>query len=158
MKIKRHSKIIELVNNCEIETQEELAQMLADSGYNVTQATVSRDIRELKLTKIQGERGIQKYSVLPAVNKQFNERFLRVFSDGVISINYAQNMIVIKTLDGMAMAVASCIDSMNDTEVLSSEIMGTIAGDDCIFCVLKSEEKAIEAINKLREVIKGRIE
>lgn len=154
MKIKRHSKIIELVNNYQIETQEELAQMLADAGYNVTQATVSRDIRELKLTKILGEQGIQKYSVLAAVNTQFNERFLRIFRDGVVSIDYAQNMIVIKTLDGMAMAVAACVDSMNNTEVLSSEIMGTIAGDDCIFCVVKSEGKAIEAINKLKEVIR----
>ena len=149
MKIKRHSKIIEIIKSRDIETQEELATMLKSSGFDVTQATVSRDIRELKLSKIAGETGRQKYTVFSGLSESsFNEKLIRVFKEGVLSIDYATNLIVLKTIEGMAMAVAACIDSMNYPEIL-----GSIAGDDTIFCALRSEEDAASMIAKFKEIL-----
>ena len=148
MKIKRHSKIIELVKNHAIETQEELAERLKSVGFDVTQATVSRDIRELKLTKISGETGKLRYALLPSATPQLNNRLIRIFRDGVSAIDYAQNIIVIKTLEGMAMAVAACLDSLGDAQIL-----GTIAGDDTLICIVKTEDHAIETINSLKSII-----
>lgn len=145
MKVKRQSKIVELIKEHEIETQEQLAEMLNAEGFNVTQATISRDMRELKVTKVASAGGSQKYAVLDSSDIQVSERLGRVFRDGVISMDYAQNIIVIKTLNGMAMAVAAALDSMGNNEV-----MGTIAGDDTIFCVVKTEQKAIRLIERLR--------
>lgn len=145
MKVKRQSKILEIIKDREIDTQEALAEILNNEGFNVTQATVSRDIRELKLTKVSIGVGKQKYVSISGDDNEKNKRFLRVFSDGVTSIDYAQNIIVIKTLTGMAMAVAAALDSMDN-----SDIMGTIAGDDTIFGVVKNEEKAVKLIEKLR--------
>jgi len=152
MKIKRQTKIIELIKNADIETQEELTSLLNKAGFFVTQATVSRDIRELKITKIPCDDGKQKYIPLTFEN-QLSDRVLRIFNDGVLSIDYAQNLIIIKTLSGMAMAVAACLDALNSFDIIGSEIMGTIAGDDCIFCAVKSEEKAIIAIGKMKELL-----
>ncbi len=148
MKIKRQSKIIEIIKNNDIETQEELADKLRESGFLVTQATVSRDIRELKLTKIATSGGTQKYVIINPSDTTFLDKLYRIFRDAVVSIDYAQNIVVIKTLDGMAMAVASALDAMGKPEVV-----GTIAGDDNIFCVLKSEENAIIFIEKLNTII-----
>ena len=148
MKIKRQSKIIELITKNEIETQEELCEALRKAGIEATQATVSRDIRDLKLTKIACENGAQKYAVLSSFISQFSERFLRVFRDGVVSADYARNLIIVKTLEGMAMAVAACIDAMSIPEIL-----GCIAGDDTIFCALRSEETAVETLEKFREIL-----
>ncbi len=145
MKIKRQSRIVELIKEHEIETQDQLAEMLNAEGLNVTQATISRDMRELKVTKVTSAGGSQKYAVLASGDIQVSERLGRVFRDGVISMDYAQNIIVIKTLNGMAMAVAAALDSMGNNEV-----MGTIAGDDTIFCVVKTEQKAIKLIERLR--------
>jgi transcriptional regulator of arginine metabolism len=145
MKVKRQSKIVELIKDNEIETQDKLVEMLNAEGFNVTQATISRDIRELKLTKVSTGNGGQKYAVLTSGDIQVSERLRRVFRDGVISMDYAQNIIVIKTLNGMAMAVAAALDSMGN-----NEIMGTIAGDDTIFCVVKTEQKAIKLIERLK--------
>lgn len=145
MKIKRQSKIVELIRDNDIETQDKLVEMLNDEGFNVTQATVSRDLRELRLTKVASENGGQKYALLHSDDVQVSERLARVFRDGVISMDYAQNIIVIKTLNGMAMAVAAALDSMGN-----SEVMGTIAGDDTIFCVVKTEQKAIKLMERLK--------
>lgn len=145
MKVKRQSKILEIIRDNEIDTQEALAEMLNDAGFNVTQATVSRDIRELKLTKVPVGMGKQKYIVISNEDSEIGERLKRVFRDGVTAIDFAQNIIVIKTLTGMAMAVAAALDAMDNTE-----IMGTIAGDDTVFCVVKNETKAIRLIGKLR--------
>ncbi|MDO4300777.1 MAG: arginine repressor [Clostridia bacterium] len=145
MKVKRQSKILEIIKDNEIDTQEALAEMLNDAGFNVTQATVSRDIRELKLTKVPVGMGKQKYIVISNEDSEIGERLKRVFRDGVTAIDFAQNIIVIKTLTGMAMAVAAALDAMDNTE-----IMGTIAGDDTVFCVVKNETKAIRLIGKLR--------
>ncbi len=145
MKIKRQSKILELIKEYDVETQEMLADLLVQQGFNVTQATVSRDIRELKLSKVPIENGRQKYIAVAGEQSGVTEKFARVFKEGVVSLDYAGNIIVIKTLTGMAMAVAAALDSMDN-----SEIMGCIAGDDTIFCVVRSEQKATELMEKLR--------
>lgn len=138
MKVKRQSKILELIRENDIETQEMLADLLNKAGFNVTQATVSRDIRELKLTKATMQSGKQKYVATAKESSFVTERLNRVFRDGIVSIDYAQNIVVIKTLIGMAMAVAAALDSMEN-----SEIMGTIAGDDTIFCVVKMNQELL---------------
>lgn len=102
MKMERHSKIVELIGKYEIETQEELAEYLNKEGYNVTQATVSRDIRELKLSKIQTENGGQKYAVFHP-QTAFNDKYTRILHDSFVSMDMAQNILVIKTVSGMAM-------------------------------------------------------
>ena len=130
LKIARHAKILELIEKYDIETQDELAQKLCEEGFMVTQATVSRDIREMKLTKIATERGKQKYSVITGNDTEITERLTRVFKEAVVKMDYAQNMIVIKTLEGMGMAVAVALDNMQNPEIL-----GTIAGDDTVFCL-----------------------
>ena len=145
MKVKRQSKILEIIKDNEVDTQEALAEMLNAAGFNVTQATVSRDIRELKLTKVSVGMGKQKYIAISNEDNEFGERLKRVFRDGVTAIDFAQNIIVIKTLTGMAMAVAAALDAMDN-----SEVMGTIAGDDTVFCVVKNETKAVRLIEKLK--------
>lgn len=147
MKVKRQSKILELIRENDIETQEMLADLLNKAGFNVTQATVSRDIRELKLTKATMQSGKQKYVATAKESSFVTERLNRVFRDGIVSIDYAQNIVVIKTLIGMAMAVAAALDSMEN-----SEIMGTIAGDDTIFCVVKNESKAVKLTENLKAI------
>ncbi len=148
MKTQRHSKIIELIKEYDIETQEELTEKLKEAGFDVTQATISRDIRELRLTKISASGGKQKYQAFLQDDSQISEKFIRVFKEGVINIDYAQNIIVIKTLNGMAMGVAAALDAMNN-----DEIMGNIAGDDNIFREEKTEEKAIKIVEKLKAKI-----
>ena len=147
MKVKRQSKIIELIRENDIETQEMLADLLNKDWFNVTQATVSRDIRELKLTKATMQSGKQKYVATAKESSFVTERLNRVFRDGIVSIDYAQNIVVIKTLIGMAMAVAAALDSMEN-----SEIMGTIAGDDTIFCVVKNESRAVKLTENLKAI------
>ena len=148
MKIARHAKILELIENYDIETQEEWAQKLCDEGYIVTQATVSRDIREMKLTKIATEKGRQKYAVISGNDTEITERLTRVFREAVVKMDYAQNMIVVKTLEGMGMAVAVALDNMQN-----SEILGTIAGDDTVFCVVRTHNQAAAIIEKLYRII-----
>lgn len=148
LKIARHAKILELIEKYDIETQDELAQKLCEEGFMVTQATVSRDIREMKLTKIATERGKQKYSVITGNDTEITERLTRVFKEAVVKMDYAQNMIVIKTLEGMGMAVAVALDNMQNPEIL-----GTIAGDDTVFCVVRTHNQAAVIIEKLYRII-----
>lgn len=148
LKIARHAKILELIEKYDIETQDELAQKLCEEGFMVTQATVSRDIREMKLTKIATERGKQKYSVITGNDTEITERLTRAFKEAVVKMDYAQNMIVIKTLEGMGMAVAVALDNMQNPEIL-----GTIAGDDTVFCVVRAHNQAAVIIEKLYRII-----
>lgn len=150
MKLARQSKIIELINKHEIETQEELARKLTESGFHITQATVSRDIRELKLTKVPMDNGSQKYAILKEQENNFNNRFLHVLMDGFASMDKAQSMLVIRTLTGMAMAVAAAIDALD-----FNEIVGTIAGDDTLFCATRSEEDVVRLMEKINRVLKS---
>lgn len=136
MKTKRQRKIIELITNYDIETQEELAAKLVENGFNVTQATISRDIRELNLTKIATKGGKQKYAVQSSSDIVSNSKYMRVLNDGIITMDTAGNILVVKTVSGMAMAVAAALDAMQIREIL-----GCIAGDDTIMCVVKHAEE-----------------
>lgn len=151
MKVGRQSKIIELINKYDIETQEELAELLNNAGYNVTQATISRDIRELKLTKIPVEDGRQKYIVLNNTETGLSEKFVRVLRDGFVSMDMAQNIIVVKTVPGMAMAVGAALDALH-----IQGIMGCIAGDDTVMCVIKTTDETIGVMEKLNKLINSK--
>lgn len=147
MKTKRQAKMLELIKKYEIETQEELSDYLEKEGYQVTQATVSRDIRELKLTKVAMTGGKQKYVALSEPNEDMAEKYGRVFQDGFASMDIAQNILVIKTVSGMASAVAAALDAM-----AFGEIVGSIAGDDTIMCVFHGEEDAMRVMERLRKI------
>ena len=148
MKVNRHAKIVELVNKHHIESQEELAERLNQEGYKVTQATVSRDIRDLKLTKVQSENGRQKYAVLKSTENVLTEKYFRILKDGFVSMDMAQNILVIKTVSGMAMAVAAAIDDMN-----WHEVVGCIAGDDTIMCAIRTVEDTEIVMEKFRRIV-----
>lgn len=150
VKLARHSKIIELINEYDIETQEELAGYLKSAGYNVTQATVSRDIRELKLTKIQSEDGRQKYIVVQNKDTDMNRKYIRILKDGFVSMDMAMNILVIKTVSGMAMAVAAALDAMQ-----WNEIVGSIAGDDTIMCAIRSMDDTLIVMEKIKKLLNG---
>ncbi len=147
MKISRHSKILEIISRCDVETQEELSALLVQEGYPVTQATVSRDIRELKLTKVSMSNGRQKYAVITQAQKDLS-KYIRIFQDGFRSMDMAQNILVIKTVSGMAMAVAAALDAMD-----YKEIVGSIAGDDTIMCAVRSVEDTKELMRRLGRLI-----
>ena len=148
MKIGRHAKIVDLIGKYDIETQEELAEYLREAGYRVTQATISRDIRELKLTKIPTNDGKQKYALMQSQSTGMNEKYLRVLKDGFVSMDMAQNILVVKTVSGMAMAVAAAIDAMHWTEVA-----GCIAGDDTIMCAIRSTDDTIRVMDKIARIV-----
>ncbi|MEE1086005.1 MAG: arginine repressor [Schaedlerella sp.] len=148
MKVSRHAKIIELIRQYDIETQEELADRLNQAGFKVTQATVSRDIRDLKLTKVAVEGKQQKYVVLKPDEDGLNEKYIRILKDGFVSMDMAQNILVIKTVAGMAMAVAAAVDAMK-----WKEVVGSIAGDDTIMCAIRSTEDTVEVMNKIRKIV-----
>ena len=148
MKRERHTKIIELVSSMDIETQEELARNLKEAGYNVTQATVSRDIRELNLTKVPSSNGRQKYSFMKSDKDHLNEKYIRILMEGFVSMDMAQNILVIKTVSGMAMAVAAALDAMH-----MHEIVGCIAGDDTIMCAIRSVDDTVAVMNRLKKLV-----
>lgn len=150
MKRARHEVVVDLINRYDIETQEELAAYLRKEGFEVTQATVSRDIRELQLSKIAAGNGRQKYIILPKEDVKLNDKFIRVLRDGFVSMDMAQNILVIKTVQGMAMAVAAAVDAMH-----FPEIVGCIAGDDTIFAAVRSVDDTRIVMQKFDEIIKG---
>ena len=141
MKVNRHAKIVELINKYQIETQDELAEYLNEAGFKVTQATVSRDIRDLKLTKVPAENGRQKYAVLQSAQNG-------ILRDGFSSMDMAQNILVLKTVSGMAMAVAAALDAMN-----WNEIVGCIAGDDTIMCAVRTVDDTILLMEKIKKLL-----
>ena len=148
MKVSRHAKIIELISQYDIETQEELAEYLNKEGFKVTQATVSRDIRDLKLTKVPYEGGRQKYAVHQTVETEMNEKYIRILRDGYVSMDMAQNILVIKTVAGMASAVCAALDAMK-----WNEIVGSIAGDDTIMCAIRSVDDTVKVMDKISKII-----
>ena len=151
MKVARHEKIIELIRQYEIDTQEELAARLNEAGFKVTQATVSRDIRALKMTKVAGRNGKSRYAILEEHTPDLlSHKYARVVKDTVVSMNIGQNIIVVKTISGMAMAAAAALDSMKWPEIL-----GCIAGDDTIICVVKTSEQAPGVVQKLSGILSG---
>lgn len=148
MKVGRQTKIVELINKYDIETQEELADRLNAAGYNVTQATISRDIRELKLTKVSTNEGRQKYIVLQNQEAGLYEKYVKVLQNGFISMDKAQNILVIRTISGMAMAVAAALDALH-----INGIVGSIAGDDTIMCAIRTSDETISVMEKLNRLI-----
>ena len=148
MKIGRQSKIIEIIQKNEVETQEELSEYLVREGYSVTQATVSRDIRELKLTKISMNNGRQKYAILNDASDDMSQKYARILRDGFVSMDMAQNILVIKTVSGMANAVCAALDSMQ-----MQEIVGSIAGDDTIMCAIRTVEDTTALMKKIKKIV-----
>ncbi|MGN0514232.1 MAG: arginine repressor [Lachnospiraceae bacterium] len=146
----RHSNIIRLIEKYNIETQEELVMRLNEIGCEVTQSTVSRDIRDLNLTKIPYEGGRQKYAYTANnMQQEFNEKYIRVLRDGFVSMDTAPGLLVIKTVSGMAMAVAAAIDAMK-----LGGIIGSIAGDDTIMCAVKTPEDARNVMTSINKIVK----
>ena len=150
MKTDRHKKILEVIDRYEVGTQEELAKKLEESGFAVTQATISRDIRQLKLTKVPKENGGSRYAVLQNAPSEVGSRYARVLKDAYISVDLAKNILVIKTVSGMAMAAAAAFDEMN-----WSEIVGCIGGDDTILCVARDDDAALVAAERLKRIVDG---
>lgn len=150
MKRKRHEVIVELIEKYDIETQEELAAYLKSEGYDVTQATVSRDIRELKLSKIATGDGRQKYIIFKNDDSFLGDKYIRVLKDGFVSMSMAQNILVIKTVAGMAMAVAAAVDALK-----LPEVVGCIAGDDTIMAAIKSVEDTAVVIEKINNMLES---
>ena len=148
MKKVRHDKIIELIGKYEIETQEELADHLRHAGYQVTQATVSRDIRELKLSKIPNGKGKQKYVAFTQEGPHLGDKYIRVLKEGYVSMALAQNLLVMKTVSGMAMAVAAAVDALK-----MDEIVGCIAGDNTLMIAMRSEEEAENVMEQIGRMI-----
>ena len=148
MKGKRQEAILELVKKYEIETQEELAEKLNKSGFAVTQATISRDIRELKLTKIQ--RGAKQVYASLAENKYSNSnKYIDILKHSFVSMDMAQNILVVKTASGTAMALATALDSLH-----WDEIVGTIAGDDTVMCAIRTVEDTKKLMKRLEDILK----
>jgi transcriptional regulator of arginine metabolism len=147
MKTRRQAKILELIRDHDVETQEELSERLEREGFVVTQATVSRDIRELKLTKIAMDNGRQKYAVISDTDSVMMEKYVRVLREGFLSVDMAQNLLVVKTVSGMASAVCAAVDAMK-----LDKVVGSIAGDDTLLIVIRSEADAIRVMNRLREL------
>lgn len=148
MKYNRQSKILEIIERYEIETQEEIAEKLKALGMDVTQATVSRDIKELRLIKVMTEDGRYKYAPFSKSENVTSNKLLTIFSESYVSSDFANNIIVIKTLPGMAQASASAIDSLKWPDIL-----GTIAGDDTIMVVCRAEKYAEELVSKFNRMV-----
>ncbi|MBO4680038.1 MAG: arginine repressor [Lachnospiraceae bacterium] len=148
MKNVRHKKILELIDKYDIDTQDELCRLLLEEGFSVTQATVSRDINTLHLYKKNLGNGRQKYAIDADNDHELDEKFRRVLTDGFVSIDMAQNILVIKTVSGMAMAVAAAVDSLK-----YSEIVGTIAGDDTIMMAIKTVEDTKIVMDRIKSII-----
>ncbi len=148
MKRKRHIKILELIRDYDINTQEGLLERLRDCGFEVTQATVSRDIKELKLQKTLGGDGKYKYTAAAKTPSSLKDSFESLFTASVISVDSAGNMIVIKTVSGMAQGVCAAMDG-----VAMEGVLGTIAGDDTIFVVAKNSEGASDLASRLKRQI-----
>ena len=148
MKTSRHAKILELIQKNDIETQEELSAYLVREGFQVTQATVSRDIRDMKLSKMPTGEGHQKYVRFHNDEKHLSGKYVNVLKEGFVSIDMAQNILVVKTVSGMAMAVAAAIDAMK-----YPEIVGSIAGDDTIMMAVRTVEDTKSLMNQILQLV-----
>ena len=150
MKHRRHSKIIEIISKYDIDTQDELINKLSEAGFDVTQATVSRDIRDLKLVKISTKDHKYKYALSQRDDIHISAKYRNIIRETIIRVDFTNNFVVLKTYSGMAQAAAAAIDGMG-----WSEIVGSIAGDDTIFVLMRDSAAAIEFSEKLKQVAKG---
>ncbi len=148
MKLERQSKIIELISKHVIVTQDELARLLEESGFEVTQATISRDIRELKIVKTVDENGKNRYAILAGREEQLDEKHIRVLRAGYVNATLSEQFIVVKTCIGMAMGVATALDSL-----MLDGVIGSIAGDDTIFLATRSKEDAKVCLSHLKKIL-----
>lgn len=148
MKKKRHEKMLEIIKKSEIDTQEELQERLRKNGFEVTQATISRDIKELRLVKELSVSGKYKYSTGRKLEKDFSNRLSSVFSESITSVDYALNTVVIKCFAGMANAACAAIDSMH-----WDGVVGTLAGDDTIFILCRTSDLATVFTSDLEKMI-----
>ena len=151
MRYSRQNKILELINSREIGTQEELASLLKDSGYNVTQATVSRDIKELQLVKVLSAGGKYKYAPAQSRDLPASDRFTKIFRETITSFDYSGNIVVVKTLSGCAAAAGEAIDSSG-----MEHIIGSIAGDNTLFLLIDKEENSPLIIERFRQMLNVR--
>ncbi len=150
MKTKRHAKILEIIHNNPVDTQEELLRWLKDAGFDVTQATVSRDIKELRLIKTLGGDGKYRYSTVKLENDSISSKFHSLFADAVLHIDFAGNIVVVKCLPGMAQAACAAMDSLQ-----WGNVVGTLAGEDTFICITKDENKAIDLVTELKKLLKN---
>ncbi|HWQ58394.1 MAG TPA: arginine repressor [Clostridia bacterium] len=149
MKSERHAMILELIERNDIETQEDLARLLKEHGIGVTQATVSRDIKELRLIKVLTDTGAYKYATVDKAEAGLKERLVRIFSDSVVAITYSHNLVIIKTLSGSGSAAAEAIDSLH-----WNEIAGTLAGDNTIFLAVKDLKQVPDVLKRIGSMIR----
>ena len=147
MKSSRHMAILKIIKENDVETQYDLARLLQENGYNVTQATVSRDIKLLNLIKVS-ENGRQKYVVYANEENGNNGKYNTILKEGFVSMDMAQNILVIKTVSGMASAVCAAIDAMK-----MREIVGSIAGDDTIMCAIRTVDDTYAVMKKIRRIV-----
>ena len=150
MKKNRHEKMLELISRYEIDTQDELIERLREHGYDVTQATVSRDIRELKISKMTTGKGTYRYVLPKQIESSGGMKFSAALIDSILSVDYACNTVVFKTYPGLAQAVAVAIDGMNLHQVL-----GCVAGDDTILAVARDEESAKMIADRIHDLLKN---
>ncbi len=148
MKSGRHAKILEIISEYPVETQDEIISRLKEAGYRATQATISRDIKDLRLVKTLGSDGRYRYISASTRKADLRSGFAQLFNNSVISIDRAQNIVVIKTLSGMANAVCAAMDATDNASVV-----GTIAGDDTIFAACRSNESALSLTDSLKQYI-----
>ena len=148
MKNRRQDKILELIDQYDIETQDNLIERLQAAGFAATQATISRDIRELKLMKISENGEKQRYVVFQNKDNGLSDKYIRVLRDGFVSMDMAQNLLVIKTVSGMAMAVGAALDALK-----WSEIVGCIAGDDTVMCAIRTVDDTLLTMDKINKVL-----
>lgn len=149
MKTVRQVAILDIIEKQEIETQEELASALNARGIRVTQATVSRDIKELRLLKVLTPSGKYKYATGDQEDNNLTDRFIRMLAESLLSVSSANNLIVVKTLSGSANVAAEALDSMHWPEVL-----GTLAGDNTVLLIIRSNEETITVTSRIREMMK----
>ncbi len=149
MRYSRQNKILELISTYEIETQEKLAALLKDSGIDVTQATISRDIKELQLIKVQSSSGRYKYALTVNDDCSFSERYVKILKDTVISYKLSQNLIVVSTVSGCANAAAGCVDNIGIQHVI-----GTVAGENTFLIILNDESNSPFVCQRLDELLK----
>ena len=150
MKHKRHSRILKIIKDQDVKTQEHLTDLLRTEGFEVTQATVSRDIKELGLVKIPSSGGGYKYAFANRAKTE-SAQHLNIFAKAVTSVDFAMHTVVVKTYSGMAQAVASSLDSM-----IGQDVLGTIAGDDTILIITQNPEEADELSKKLEKLFRGK--
>ena len=150
MKTRRHAKILEIISQYSVDTQEALLQYLREAGFDVTQATVSRDIKELRLIKTLGPDGTYRYSTVKLESDNMSARFHSLLNDAVVNVDYAGNIVVVKCLPGMAQAACAAMDSMR-----FGSVVGSLAGEDTILCITKDENRSVDLVTELKKLLKN---